>query len=379
MMKLEILQENLLKGLSMVGRVITSKPQMPVLANILLETDNGRLKLSATDLEISITTLIGVKILKEGKYTIPAKTFAELVGSLPPGKVEMELEEGQLAITAGRFKAKVNGVPAQEWPLKAMEGKKTAGWKLEIAAEEFIVGVACTSFAAAADEGRPVLTGILFKLTDSGLTMVATDGFRLSVKKLAAVKAEGKGEETRSFIIPVKALQEVARILSENKELKILKINLTENSADFDLGDTQLSARLIEGLYPAYEKIIPGAPVIKARVGREELASGIRTAGVFARDSANIVKFVLNKSQFLVKAVAAQVGENESEIDAKIEGIEEELAIAFNFHYLLDLLNCAGKSEELTLGFSGPLAAGMFKISDDQSFLHIIMPVRVQS
>lgn len=381
-MKLEILQENLIKGLSVVGRAVTSKPQIPILANILLATEEGRLKITATNLEIGITTWVGAKVLKEGAFTVPARTFIELVSTLPAGKVELELTEGQLLITAGGFKAKINGIPAAEFPStgqdKAEEARKNI---LELDTGDFVEAVNKTSFSAAMDESRPVLTGVLFKFTEKGLDLVATDGFRLSLKKLEGGSLKGKTEEFEKMpIVPVKALLEAARIVGESKDRKTVKISFSPAEVKFLLEDVWVTARLIEGNFPSYEKIIPEKGSLKITADSQSLGRAVRTAGIFARDSANIVKFVKGSSaNFIVKANAAQVGENETEVEAKMEGDDIDLAIAFNYRYLLDFLGSLGKEEQVIMEFSGPLAPGVFRIPSDPEFLHIIMPVRVQN
>lgn len=366
-MKVEILQENLIVGLTLISRVVSSKIQMPILGNVLLETVDGQLKLSGTNLEISLNTTIGAKIVSEGSFTVPARTFLEIVGSLPGGKIVLDQSEGQLTVVSGKFKTKINGIPASEWPKTNNETKKEE-LRTKIDFKVFKELVNKTIISVGTDEARPALTGMLVKSSGKELYMVATDGFRLS-----QTRTEIKSEEF-SVIIPAKAMLEVARM--EGKELEI---TLTGNDVFFTLEDATLTARLIAGNFPAYEKIIPQSSENFLIVDAVDLLKSVKLAGVFARDSANIVKLAISNSQLAIKSQAQQTGENQSEVEVKLDKPqEEELIIAFNYHYLLDLLNIAG-DHEVKFSFTNSLAAGLFEIIGDKDFLHLIMPVRVQS
>lgn len=378
-MKLEVLQENLSRGLSTVSRVLATRPQMAILSNVLLQTKNGQLEIIASNLETTITTSVGAKIEAQGEFTVPGRTLQEVVSGLAAEKLTLALDEGNLLISGGKFKAKLAGTPAAEFP-KLTEGAsdKSLVWKLE--KNVFLEAVGRTVFSAATDESRAVLTGVLFNATSSGITLAATDGFRLSVIKLPV-----KSPEEVKFILPAKTLTEVSRILAENKDKdeKESEVTMTllaeSNQVIFDTGEVKIYSRLIAGNFPDFEKIIPPNSTIKIVITGEELLKSIKLASVFARDAANIVKLKIEGSKLKISANAASVGENESEIDLQKEkGSDEEFAIAFNFHYLLDLLNCVD-SQEITAEFTGPLASGVFRLPKDENFLHLIMPVRVQT
>jgi len=377
-MKVIILQENLNQGLTICSRFVAPRPQLPILANILLKTEKGRLKLSATDLEMGVNIWVGGKIEKEGEITISAKTVNEFVASLPPEKVNLELKENNLIVSSTFSKSVFPTIAAADFPKIPGFPKKTA---LSMSLSLFSQSVAQVAFAAATDEGRPVLTGVLLKPKDKGFSLVATDGYRLSVKKVGS----GKWEAGSGIIIPAKALIEASRVKGgegekEGKEKKdgTLQIGLTEkqNQVVFALPDLELSSRLIEGEFPDFEKIIPTETKTTIIFDREEFLRAVRIASIFARESANIVKLKIEKGKLKISANAPQVGENESIIDVKIKGEEQE--IAFNFRFLLDFLNSIS-SEQVTLEMTGALNPGVFKPLSDDSFLHIIMPVRVQS
>ena len=378
-MKLDLLQENLNHGLSLVTRILSNKPSMPILSNVLLQAKDSKLTLTASNLETSIITSIGAKISQEGEFTLPGKTLAEIISSLSAEKVTLELNEGSIDVKSTSFSAKINGIPEAEYPKIASPTKNDENL-LEIDKGEFIKAVSQVNFSTAQDEGRAVLTGVLFSFSKDGLTLAATDGFRLSVVRLAKV-TKTKGDES-SFIIPAKSLVEVSRILSEKtaeEKTNTIKIYLLEgsNQVVFDLGETEIYSRLIAGTFPQFEKIIPTNSNIKLSLSAQEFSKAIRLASIFARESANIVKLKIENCKLKISANAPQVGENESDVEAKIEGGAEDFSIAFNFHYLLDYLSCLS-GLEITVEFSGPTAPGVFHSVSDKDFLHIIMPVRVQ-
>ena len=369
-MKLSILQENLNRGLTACSRFVASKPQLPILANILLKTDKGRLKLSATNLETGINLWLGAKIEEEGETTVFAKTITEVVASLPAEKIDLALVNTNLSVLQANSRAVFPTIAPADFPKVPSLGQK-ADFSLPLAA--FSVAVSQVIFASAADEGRPVLTGVLFKGEKEGLSLVATDGYRLSVKKISAIDYQRE-----PLIIPARALGEICRIGQEKKEGQVLEVSLSkeENQLVFGLPDLELSCRLIEGEFPDYEKIIPGEATSKLIFDREEFLRAVKTASIFARESANIVRLKTGNSKLKISANAPQIGENESEIGIKQEGEEQE--IAFNFRFLLDLLNSL-TSEEISLEMTGPLNPGVFRQVGDDSLLHLIMPVRVQA
>lgn len=381
-MKVQILQENLNAGLVHVARVIPSRPQVPILANILLTAREGVLQLTSSNAETTITTEVGAKVEEEGEITVPGRTFTEIIGSLSAGKIVIELSEGILSLKAGAFSGKINGVAASEYP--KMTEIAGGGGTVEIDEGELLTGVARAVAATATDESRAVLTGVLFRTKDKELMLAATDGFRLSVVTLSGTK-KGEVEPKEHFIIPAKSLAEMARVATElksgkEKEKKIkLVFSPDGTQVVFDLGETKIYSRLITGNFPDFEKIIPSDYAVKIGVPGEDLTKAVKLAAVFARESANIVKLSVRGKQLTVTSQASQAGENTMVLDVQSEGKnEEELTIAFNYRYLMDFLNVAN-APEMTLELNGPLAPGVFRVKGETNFLHIIMPVRVQN
>jgi len=373
-MKLSILQENLARGLNTASRSVATRAQLPVLSNVLLTTDKGRLKISATNLETGINLWLGAKIEREGAVSIPAKILAEFVSSLPADKVELERKENKLLVACGSYQADFIGLPAGEFPtVPSLTGKAN----ISFGGEALSLAVGQVAFAAATDEGRPVLTGVLITTKGSQLVLVATDGYRLSIKKLKEVKGLEKVKEFKTgLIIPARTLTEVARIISESEE-KSLKLAITPKASQviFALSEAEIVSRLIEGKFPDFERIIPEKGKTRLTVETEELTRAVRIASIFARESANIIRFNISKTGFEISANTAQVGANVSRVEAKTEGAEGK--IAFNSRYLLDFLNSLG-SNQVSFEMSGALNPGVFTPVGDKSFLHIIMPVRVQ-
>lgn len=373
LMKLTCLQENLSHNLATVSRSVATRAQLPVLANILLTTDKGRLKLSATNLETGITIWLGAKVEKEGAITVPARIFTEFVSTLPADKVELGIEGNLLAVASGGHSARFHGIAASEFPTIPTIGGKEGTILPE---EKLHQAISQVVFAAASDEARPILTGVLLLFSKNGIDLVATDGYRLSVKKIkAALPADLVKRE--KLVVPGRALAEVARSLPESDEKANLRLAVTDdaNQAIFATAETQVVSRLLEGEFPDFAKIIPSERQTKAIVDREEFTKAAKMAAIFARESANIVRLALDKNQVTVSANTAQVGENKSTLSAKVTGKPDQ--IAFNSRYLLDYLGSIA-SEEISFEMSGALSPGVFLPEGDDSFLHLIMPVRVQ-
>lgn len=373
-MKVSILQENLSYGLNVAGRSVASRAQLPVLSNVLLSTEKGRLKFSATDLETGINLWLGAKVEKEGALSVPGKILAEFVSSLPAAKVDLVVKENKLSLNSGVYQADFIGLPASEFPqIPSLKGQANLSFNGQLLAQ----AINQVAFAAAADEGRPVLTGVLMIIKGKQLILVATDGYRLSLKKISGIKGLEKVKELKSgLIVPARTLIEVARVINDAEEKK-LKVAITAKASQviFALTEAEIVSRLIEGKFPDFERIIPEKSLTKAILDREALVRAVKMASIFARESANIIKFEMKNSQLKVSANTAQIGSNLSQIEAKTEGKGGK--IAFNSRYLLDFLNGLN-SDQVSLEMSGPLNPGVFSPVGDKSFFHIIMPVRVQ-
>jgi DNA polymerase III subunit beta len=378
-MKIVCLQENLAKGLSTVGRAVAARSTLPVLSNILLETDEGQLRLAATNLEIGISCWIGARVEEEGRITVPARLLTEFVNSLPPGQIDMELTERTqtLNLKCARFEANIKGIDASEFP--EVPTAETIGGQnnLHLDGETFRQMIEQSVFAAATDESRPILTGVLAKFHQGGLTLAAADGFRLAVTS-ADVGVDL--DESAKVIIPARALSEMARISDGDEETIELVITPNRNQILFHLGHTDVVSQLIEGNFPDYNQIVPKSHSTRATVGTQDLLKAVKMAFLFARDAANIVRFnmvpgsELSPGQIVITGTSAELGDNVSEIDATIEG--DALEIAFNARYMIDALSVVGTSE-VALETSTASSPGVIRPVGGSDFLCVIMPMHI--
>jgi DNA polymerase III subunit beta len=368
-MIVSILQENLFKALSRTSRVVPVKPQLPVLQNVLLSTSGGSLKITATNLETTEIVLVGAKVEKEGGICVSSRLLLEFVSSLPQSTVKISTNEGSLAVQCGNFRATIPGVAAEEFP-PVSEAVKKSGPAME--KSEIIEALGRVVFSAATDEGRPLLTGVRIVQREGETVFAATDGYRLSVKRITL-----KTKEALDFLVPARALQEVMKACTEEKDTK--NITLTKPSdgqVSFDVGDTEIRTRLIDGEYPNFEKIIPTKYNTRVLLEKNILEKAVKSAAIFARDNANIIRFHIENQTLTISANTPQVGEDEVDVEAKVDG--EGGDIAFNSRFLLEFL-ANYPEEDVLFEMTGALNPGVFRPTKDDSYLHVIMPVRVQS
>jgi DNA polymerase-3 subunit beta len=377
-MKATVLQENLAHGLGIVSRAVSPRSTLPVLANILAATDDGRLRLSATNLEMGITTWIGAKIETEGSTTIPARTIADLVATLPKDQVLMELEDStqNLHVSCGATNTDIKCIDAQEFP--PMPAPDPAeGFQINVAAlKEMIQQVA---FAASADEARPVLTGVLMEVSGNTIRMVAADGFRLSIRK-----AELSAEVPEGFkiIVPARALNELARIAGDASEMVRITLPRGRGQVVFRLKDVELTSQLIEGTFPDFEQVVPRSYATRSVVSTDALLKACKQAEIFARESSHIARLDIRAGEAELKpgtieifAQSEETGSNETVVDASIEG--PSLLIAFNVRYLRDVLEVV-RTPNVALETTQASSPGVVKpLGGDDGFLHIIMPMHI--
>ncbi|OGL52215.1 DNA polymerase III subunit beta [Candidatus Shapirobacteria bacterium RBG_13_44_7] len=374
-MKLSLLQENLNVALQNLSRFTTAKSQLPILGNILLATDQGRLKLSATNLELGLNCWIGAKISKEGTTTLPAREIAEYVSYLPPGKIDLQLDDKNLLhLTSPKSQSSFTTIPPADFPVLPSINPKTS---LEIDLSLIQNAISQVAFAAATDDSRPVLTAVLSRFTLNELILAATDGFRLSLKNLKLVnplELKGVADGALTYLIPARALSEVIKLSRSAKKIT-LGPTTDDHQIVFVLDDLELVSRLLEGDFPDYQRIIPESHTTKIFLDREEFTQSLKIASVFARESANVVRFKIKKSSLELSANAPQIGQNQVTLDSRLEG--EPLEIAFNYKFVSDFLSvCQGK--EIAIELNEALTPGFFQDTSDPSFTHIIMPVRLQ-
>jgi DNA polymerase-3 subunit beta len=371
-MKISVLQENLARGMSLVSRFVANQPQLPILENVLLKAKRGRFNLAATNLSMGASLWLGAKVLEEGEITVPAKIFNELVSSMMAKRVDLEVKGDQLRVKSGSSRAAVNGIAATEFPkIETFKG----GGLMKVKTKDFEKVVSRVAFAAAIDETRPVLAGVQIKSKDGVVRLAATDGYRLSVEKTKKMKLTRKFEE--EMLVPARALIEVVQVIKSFKGVDEVVLGITEKEGQvvFRVGEVEVVCQLLEGEFPPFEKIIPEERKTRVRFDLEEAMQAVRVAAIFARDSANIVRFKIKGKKLVVSAEAPELGGNETRLTVKKEGEDGE--IAFNSRYLLEYLSCLEKGE-VELQINGSLNPGLFKKREDRGFLHVVMPVRVQ-
>ncbi len=374
-MKTSCLQENLAKGLSIVSRAVAARSTLPVLGNILLATDQSRLRLSATNLEMTITCWIGAKIEEEGSTTIPAKTFNDIVGALPQGQVEMSLNvrTQSLNVRGGSFNNDVKCIDAQEFPI-IPQADLTNGIHLNVTdLREMIEHV---TFAAATDEARPILTGVLVKIESGTVTFAATDGYRLAVRTAHLSSPAG---EPVTAIIPARALAELGRVAGDQDEAAIMTLPPGRAQVIFHLKDVELVSQLIEGAYPDYQHIIPRNYTSRTVMSTEAFRNACKAADIFARENAHTARFKITAGGELepgmveIDAQAAETGSNEAKLDATVEGGSVE--ISFNVKYMVDVLNVIS-TPNVALETTTPSSPGVIRAVGYDDYLYVVMPMR---
>jgi len=318
--------------LAIVGRAVATRATLPVLSNVLLATDQSRLKLSATNLEISINCWIGAKVEEEGSTTVPGRLITDFISSLPPEQVDMELigATQTLNLRCARVQANIKGIAAEEFPLIP---SFTGDYNIILDSSLLRDMIRQVTIAAATDEARPVMTGVLTKIADSAFTMAAADGFRLSVRTTAL---EAPPPEPLSIIIPARTLNELNRISGDEEQPIEMTLTPQRNQVLFHLPDIDLISQLIEGTYPAYEQIVPKGYTTQTVIDTARFLHAIRVAAIFARDAANLLRLKIAPGKVTVMAATAEVGDNVEDLDAVVNG--ENIEIAFNAGYLMDVL-----------------------------------------
>ncbi|MDO8637129.1 MAG: DNA polymerase III subunit beta [Dehalococcoidia bacterium] len=374
-MNLSCMQENLAKGLGIVGRAVATRTTLPITNNVLMVTDGGRLKLSATNLEIALSYWVGAKVEEEGAITVPARLLTDFVNTLPADKVDIALNGKTLRVRCARVEAKVSGVDADDFPPIP---KIAEGMDAKIDAEVLQQAISQVAFAAATEDTRPVLTGVHAEFEGSNLTLAAADGFRLAVYKASLLSpVEGK----TGIIIPAKALSELSRLLSEQEESVEITVSPTKSQILFRLKNAELVSQLIQGTFPNYSQLIPQSFTSRAVINTSEFLKATRTASIFARDASGIIRLIvasggeLNMGKLTLSARAEEIGENVGDIDATVKG--ENAKIAFNAKYLTDVLS-AIKESQVALEATTPSSPGLFRPVGSENYVHVVMPMFVQ-
>jgi DNA polymerase-3 subunit beta len=378
-MKLSCLQENLSRGLAIVGRAVATRATLPITQNVLLSTDQSMLKLSATNLEIAITTWIGAMSEEEGSITVPARLLTEFVNSLPNDRIDMELPSGSgvLQLTCARAEARIHGTDASEFPpIPTVED----GVAARIDPQILRSAISRVTFAAATEESRPVLTGVEVKLSGEQFTLAAADGFRLAVQRGALAQ---RVDSDIAVIIPARTLNELNRLLGDQEDAVEIMMTPARGQVLFRVQGVELVSQLLQGSFPNYDQLIPQSYQTRAVFDLQSLLRATRTAAIFARDGSNIIRLQVVSDinggapgKAIISARSEEVGDNQDEVD--IESLEGgDAKIAFNSRYLQEVLSVLERGK-VALETTTPSSPGVFKPIESDDYVHVVMPMFVQ-
>jgi DNA polymerase-3 subunit beta len=377
-MKVSVLQENLAHGLGIVARAVSPRSTLPVLGNILLATDEGRLRLSATNLELGITCWIGAKIEEEGSTTVPARTFTDLVSTLPADRVSMDLNirTQTMNVRCGASNTDLKCIDAQEFPPMPVPDLEGSIQLNVVDLKEMIQQVA---FAASTDEARPILTGVLMTVEGNQITLASADGFRLSVRN---AELTSPPDRVINAVIPARALSELSRISSDGKEVVTMILPPRSGRVVFRTKDAELVSQLIEGTFPDYQQIIPRNYQTRTVLSTASFLKACKQAEIFAREGSLIARVSISPGGELqpgtveISGQSEETGSNQTMVDASIEG--PPLLIAFNVRFLREVLEVI-KTPNVALETTVDTSPGVIRPVGDSKFLHVIMPMHLGS
>jgi DNA polymerase-3 subunit beta len=376
-MKVTVLQENIARGLGIVSRAVSPRSTLPVLSNILIATDEGRLRLSATNLELGITCWIAARIDEEGSTTVPARTFGDLINALPGDQVQLTLDvkTQNLNVKSGTSNNDIKCIDAQEFPplpVPEMDGA------VQFNVVDFKEMVQQVAFAASTDEARPVLMGVLLNVEKDKVTMAAADGFRLSVRKATL---SNPAPHPINIIIPARALNELARVATDGEESIYMVVPKNRGQVLFRVKDIELVSQLIDGTFPDYQQIIPRGYKSRTLVSTASMLKACRQAEIFAREGSNVARLDIKQSkgemqpsEVEISATSEETGKNETIVEATVDG--GGVLIAFNVKFLREALEII-KTPNVVLETSAPNAPGVVRPVGDDNFIHVIMPMHL--
>ena len=376
-MEFSCLQDNLSRGLANVSRAVAQRAPLPVTQNVLIETEDSKVKITATNLEIAISTWISAEIKETGSLTIPARMLTDFINSLPSGEqvgVKMIKDKAGIEIKCKTYNGRISGTEAGEFP-PIPESSDSPTISVPSAALKRSLGR--VAIVSATDDSRPVLMGVKVEIDKSGITLAAADGFRLAVDRVEISSTE---DLDSSAIVPGKTMLELERLIDDSNQSTIqISISEASNQILFNLENIQVVSQLIQGQFPDYEKLIPNSSSTQSLVDRKAFMESIKAASIFARDGSGIIKLIMDKSSKKISILsnAEEIGDLENDIDADING--DESKVAFNSRFLQDVVGVLG-SDVIKIDSSSPSSPGVFteKSDGNSNYRHVIMPMFVQ-
>ena len=375
-MRLSCLQENLARALSVVGRAVASRSTLPITQNVLLSTEQSMLKVSATDLNMAMTTWIGAQVEEEGAITVPARLLGDFVNSLPPERIDIETTEQPIGlnIKCVSFESNISGTPADDFPpIPAVADGVAAKIEPGVLRE----AIDRVSFAAAVEDSRPVLTGVKTEITGSDFKFAAADGFRLAV--YSGKLAEPPSEDIE-FLIPARVLTEISRLLGTQQRAVEFMVTPSSNQALFRVEDVEIVSSLIAGSFPNYNQLIPQSHTTRVVIDSDNFLRATRIAAIFARDGNGIIRLQASGGEeeapgrLTVSSRSEEIGDNEGQLGAAVEG--EDAKIAFNTQYITDVLEVI--NGDVAMEVSSPSSPGVIKPAEGEDYVHVVMPMYVQ-
>ncbi|MEE8337154.1 MAG: DNA polymerase III subunit beta [Dehalococcoidia bacterium] len=376
-MRLSCQQEDLNRGLSAVSRAIPARSTLPITGHVLFEAADGQITLSATDAEtIAITYTITAEVDEPGAITMPSRLLSDFIATLPHEQIVMTLAERsrQVSLSCARNEASIGGMDPDDFPPIPPVDESA---RIDVEADRLRRALIQVVFAAATDDSRPVLTGVHFSIKGNEMRLSAADGFRLAVHTLELAA----DAEERSLIVPARALGELTRLLVEADGAVAITFNAAGTQVQFDLGHANLMAQLIQGTFPDTGRLIPESHVTRTEVSVSEFTRETRIAQIFARDGSGIVRLIATPGEggapgrLTISARAEEMGTNEGEIDATVDG--EEVKVAFNGRYLREVLEVLD-TDRVAIETQDQPSPGVIRPVGDDSYVHVVMPMFVQ-
>ncbi len=367
-MKVRVKQEKISKVLSLVTGVVPTTSSIPVLSNLLLETEGDKIKISATDLDISVISRLECEILKQGAITVAAKRFQEIIRELPGDDVDLEVDGTRITITSGRANFRMMGMEKDQFPKIADLEKEE---KISLKADTLEGMIRRSVYSVAKDDTRPVLSGVLWELSPSGIGMVGTDGHRLS--RMGLTGDFGIKDEM-GVIIPPKALNQVVRLLGGQDEVGV---SIDKAFVGFFVGDMTVYSRRIEGTFPNYQQVIPKDNANILVIDRGDLMSAAKRVSLLADSKTHKIKMNLSKDRVKLTASTPDLGEAEEEVPATYSG--EDMVIGYNASYVLDVLKTT-ESDDVRFELSTAVGASILKPATEaegESYICLVMPLRL--
>ncbi len=373
-MKLQCTQENLDKALSNISRAVANRTTLPITQNVLLKVSNGKLQLSATNLEMAINTWIGAEITEEGETTVPARIFTDLIKSYPNDNIDLNLNNNNLVIKCGPYDSNLITQPSDDFP--PIPESESLDPTFTISPSNFSKLINSVIFSAAQDQSRPVLTGVKFSITNNVLTLASADGFRLSIMSF---ELENENIPEIDFIVPAKSLLEVSRILPFTQDNVSVFMTKASNQVIFKMGNYQLTTTLTQGNFPDFNSLIPESNSTSCIIPKSNFKSAVRSLGVLAKDGNGIIRLEISGSEenqnLLMSSKTDELGENSVVLEVNSSG--DDSKIAFNSKYLSDVLEVID-SENVILEINGDSNPGLIKPENNSNYIHIVMPMFVQ-